>query len=249
VDYDHPTFLGDTVEQIAGEKAGILKSGVPAVFARQRPEAARVIEGRARELDIPFIREEDAEVTNVRVTARGSRFVLDGRPVECPLAGEHQVGNAVTAALALRHLGYSAEGIAGTRWPGRLEFVAERPDIVLDGAHNVAGTRALTAYIRRFHAGRSVHLIYGAVRDKPVREMTAELFPLASDIIVTAPANSRAMPPEEAVSCAPAQSAIRTAADIAGALDMVRQAAGPEDVIFIAGSLYLVGDARRLLVK
>ncbi len=249
VDYDHPTFLGDTVEQIAGEKAGILKPDVPAIFARQRPEAAAVIESRARNLGVPFERAADAGVTDVRLTARGSSFVIDGRRVECPLAGEHQVGNAVTAALALRHLGYPAEGIAATRWPGRLELVAERPDIILDGAHNVAGTQALAAYIRRFHPRRRVHLIYAAMRDKAVAEMSAELFPLASRIVVTAPANSRAMPPAELAAIASPHPDISTAANFEAALHMARRNAAPDDVIFVAGSLYLVGEARQRLVK
>ena len=137
------------------------------------------------------------------------------------------------------------EGIAATRWPGRLELVAERPDIILDGAHNVAGTQALASYIRRFHSRRRVHLIYGAMRDKAVAEMSAELFPLASRIVLTAPANSRAMPPGEIAAIAPPHPDIRTAADFEAALHVVRDDASPDDVIFVAGSLYLVGEARR----
>jgi dihydrofolate synthase/folylpolyglutamate synthase len=255
IDYDHQNFLGGRIEQIAAEKAGILKPRVPAVFARQSAPAMRVLERRAAELGAPFQRAGEVRVSRLQVTASGSSFLLPSFPspgaefVQCPLAGEHQMDNATVAALALRTLGYPASGIATTRWPGRLERVAERPDIILDGAHNLAGVRALAAYIRRFYAGRPLRLVYAAMRDKPVGEMTAELFPLAAGVVVTAPANARAMAPADVIREAAAHPHIRTAPDIAAALEMTRSASAPDDAIVITGSLFLVGEARALLVK
>jgi len=154
VDFDHEAFLGKSLESIAGEKAGILKAGVPAVFARQRPEAARVLEDRAAALGVRVVRTEDWSIRELALDARGSRFRLSGERdlrIHCPLAGAHQVENAVTAAVALARLGVPAAaieaGIARTEWPGRLERVTESPEIILDGAHNPAGARALDAYI------------------------------------------------------------------------------------------------------
>ena len=106
IDMDHQIFLGDTIESIAAEKAGILKPGVPAVFARQRPEAEAVLDARAAELGIPVKRAAEFEIRDLEIDARGSRF----SGIECPLAGEHQVDNAVTAALALEDAGRIAEG-------------------------------------------------------------------------------------------------------------------------------------------
>jgi len=239
IDYDHQIFLGDTIEQIAGEKAGILKPGVPAVFAEQRPEAEAVLRATAKG---PYTLSRDWPVTNVEMDARGSRFCLRGAEVRCPLAGEHQVENARVAGIALAELGVSPGGIATARWPARLEHVSERPEVIIDGAHNPAGAHALAAYIRRFYADRRVWLIYGALRDKAIREMTSVLFPLADRVILTAPANARAMPPEDI----PAPGAAVTHS-IAEAIAVLREAA-PDDVIFIAGSLYLAGEARGLLV-
>jgi dihydrofolate synthase / folylpolyglutamate synthase len=242
IDYDHQIFLGDTIQQIAGEKAGILKPGVPAVFAEQRPEAEAVLGAKA---EAPYILSRDWLITDVTIDARGSRFKLKGVEIVCPLAGEHQVENARVAAIALHELGVSPAGIAGTRWPARLEHVSERPEIIIDGAHNPAGTRALAAYIRRFYSGRRIWMVYGALGDKAVAEMTAILFPLADRIILTAPANSRAMPPEQI----PATGA-RITHSIAEAIALFADAsASGEDVIFITGSLYLAGEARALLVK
>ncbi len=249
IDYDHQNFLGDRIEQIAAEKAGILKPGVPAVFARQSPAVMHVLEQRAAEVGASFTRAADVCVSNLEVTASGSTFRLDGERIECPLAGEHQVANATAAALALRKLGYATAGIATARWPGRLERVALHPDIILDGAHNPAGARALAKYIRGSFARQKVHLICGVMRDKPVREMTAELFALAATVVVTAPANTRAMPPAEVIREAASHPDITTAHDIATALDIARGKAAPGDVIVITGSLFLVGEARALLVE
>ncbi len=240
IDYDHQIFLGDTIEQIAAEKAGILKPGVPAVFAEQRSEAEGVLRAQARG---PYTLSRDWAITDLAMDARGSRFRLRGVPISCPLAGEHQVENARVAAIALTKLGVSPEGIAATHWPGRLEHVSEQPEILIDGAHNPAGVRALASYIRHFYAGRRVWIVYGALRDKAVAEMTSILFPLADRLILTAPANARAMPPEDIP--APGARITHSVAEAIGLLD----GAAPDDVVFITGSLYLAGEARGLLVK
>jgi dihydrofolate synthase / folylpolyglutamate synthase len=240
VDFDHQAFLGNTLAQIAAEKAGILKPGVPAVFAEQLPEVETVLRTRAQG---PYTLSRDWAITNLSLDARGSRFRLRDQEITCPLAGEHQVENARTAAIALHELGTSPAGITATRWPGRLERVSERPEIILDGAHNLAGTRALAAYIQRFYSGRRIWIVYGVMRDKDTDAMTRLLFPLARQIIVTAPANSRALPPESI----PAAGAIVTHT-VPEALEIVRHAE-PGDVVFITGSLFVVGEARALLVQ
>jgi dihydrofolate synthase/folylpolyglutamate synthase len=241
VDYDHEQFLGKSIESIAREKAGILKAGVPAVFSPQRAEAAAVLEARAAELGVGVRRVGPVE--EVELDARGSRFRIRGMTIECPLAGEHQVINAATAASALDAFGIPGDaierGIASARWPGRLERIAEHPEIVVDGAHNPAGARALAAYIDRFYAGRRVRLIFGAMRDKAIDEIAGVLFPRAAEVIVTAPRQSRAVSPE-AIREAVGQH-VRLARDIGEALEMVR---GSDDPVFVTGSLFLVAEAR-----
>jgi dihydrofolate synthase/folylpolyglutamate synthase len=253
IDFDHEAFLGRSLEAIAGEKAGILKARVAAVFARQRSEAAAVLELRAKQLSIPLARTEAWRIEDLEVDARGSRFLLSGEldlRIVCPLAGEHQVENAATAAVALTRLGVSESeihaGIAQTQWPGRLECISKHPEIVLDGAHNPAGARALAAYIARFYAGKRVRLIYGAMRDKAIDEIGEILFPHAQQVIVTAPRQARALSPESIRQVA-VHHDLRTAANLGDALAMVRDAAA-EDAIFITGSLFLVAEAREMLV-
>jgi dihydrofolate synthase/folylpolyglutamate synthase len=237
IDMDHQVFLGDTIESIAAEKAGILKPGVPAVFARQRPDAQAVLDARAIELAIPVKRAADFDIRDLEIDARGSRF----SGIECPLAGEHQVDNAVTAALALETLGVSPKGISETSWPGRLEHISPNPDILLDGAHNPAGVRALIRYLERFYPDRKRWIVFGAMRDKAVAEMGALLFPLADQLIFTAADSPRSMPPEELVALAPRGRAVP---NIVEALKLVASEAAADDMIVITGSLFLVGEAR-----
>ena len=250
VDFDHEAYLGKSLEAIAGEKAGILKPGVRAVFAWQRPEAADVLEARAAVLGAAVTHSSEVAISGVALHARGSDFLGGDVPVSCPLAGEHQVENARTAIAALAELGVAPDairrGIAQSRWPGRLERVAVNPEIVLDGAHNPASVRALAAYLDRFYDPRRVWLIYGAMRDKAVEEMTAILFPRAAHVIVTAPAQARALRPESIRELAD-HGDIRVAADLKAALGLAGEAAR-EDAIFVTGSLFLVGEARALII-
>jgi len=253
VDFDHEALLGKSLEAIAREKAGILKPGVPAVFAAQRPEAQAALDERAAELSIDVVRaQQEWRIENVSYTARGSTFLAQStKPVhvECPLAGTHQAANAIVAIAALNKLGVSAshieKGIAATRWPGRLDCVSASPEIILDGAHNPAGARALADYIRQFYGGRDIVMIYGAMRDKAVAEMAGSLFPLAGEIIATAPHQARAVDPETIRALAE-HSRVQTACDLAAALAIAR-AGSSGRVIFVTGSLFLVGEALALL--
>jgi dihydrofolate synthase/folylpolyglutamate synthase len=239
IDFDHETYLGGTIESIAAEKAGILKQGVPTIFARQRPEAQSILDRRASELSVPVKHTRDFPVRDLHVTARGSEF----SGLKCPLAGEHQVENAIAAALALESLGVSPKGIESAIWPGRLEQISPNPDILLDGAHNPAGARALARYLERFYAGRKIWMIFGAMRDKAVDEIAGILFPLASELILTAPDNARALRPEAVQEIAGRG---YVAPDISAALDHVRAQVSEDDVIIITGSLFLIGEARAL---
>lgn len=253
VDFDHEALLGKSLEAIAGEKAGVLKSGVPAVFAPQRPEARRTLDCRAAELNIEVIHAQEAWHTDhVELSAHGSAFTLHNGSelhIHCPLAGEHQVSNAVTAAAALHRLGIAGSaierGIAAARWPGRLHRVSDSPEIILDGAHNPAGARALAAHLRRFYSQRHVVLIYGAMRDKAVEEIAGILFPHADEVIATAPRQSRAVDPDT-IRALGAHPHLRTAPDLSTALTMARPG-DPGRVIFVTGSLFLVGEAMALL--
>ncbi len=250
VSFDHESYLGNTLELIASEKAGILKPGVPAIFGHQSAAALTVLEARAADLGIEAVGAQAAQVTDVHVEADGSSFQLDGRPFRFALAGRHQIDNAVTAILACRRLGVGEElirrGLSRVRWPGRLEIVARAPDLILDGAHNPAGAAALADYIRDVYAGRPIWIVYGAMRDKAIDEVTSYLFPLASRLILTAPQMPRALRPE-AIASMTEHGDITLAATIEEAVEIARTAPA-EAAVFFTGSLFVVGDARQALL-
>jgi dihydrofolate synthase/folylpolyglutamate synthase len=185
----------------------------------------------------------------MQVTPYGSSFTLDEVDYHCPLPGRHQIGNATTAILACRQLGLPQaaiqSGLRSAKWPGRLQFISRSPDIVLDGAHNPAGATALADYIREFHSGRPVWMVYGAMRDKAIDEVTSVLFPLATRLIVTAPDFPRALRPESILQLHPHPNAT-IAATVRDALDLALAAAA-DAIVFFTGSLFLVGEALSLM--
>ena len=248
VDYDHEQFLGSSLESIAGEKAGILKANRPVVVAPQHDAAFAVIEKRARELHCPLYQTSELQPLNVEIHEQGCRYSLGPLAVDCPLAGEHQLQNSLTALLALRRLSVAddpiVKGIATVSWPGRLEQVSASPRIILDGAHNPAGARALAAYIQHFFKGKRVGLIFGAMRDKSIDEIATLLFPLADQLILTAPNMPRALRPEALLDFTADKKVV-----ICSSLARAVEAIANVDVTFITGSLYLVGEARSLLLQ
>jgi dihydrofolate synthase/folylpolyglutamate synthase len=176
-------------------------------------------------------------------------------PIALRLAGRFQVRNALTALAAARMLAERgapigdeaiARGFAAATWPGRLEKISERPEIYVDGTHNPAGAREIAVFWEQFLPGRNIVLIYGAMRDKAVDEIAGLLFPRASVVILTAPAQPRAISaPLLAEMTAHHAKRAEVVPDPAQALARALELASPEDVIFITGSLYLVGELRR----
>lgn len=251
ISFDHEAFLGNTLESIASEKAGILKARVPLVLARQLEEAERVVTRVAAELAVPIHHTRDVALSNVHMTPQGCEFEADGLVLRHSLPGRHQVENATAAIMSAKLLNVAPEairkGLADARWPGRLEFVSHNPDFILDGAHNPAGARALAQYIREFCAGRPVWIVYGTMRDKAIDEVAAELFPLAHRLILTAPDFSRALRPEAIADVTEHPNRV-IAMNLSEAIRIAR--AAPRDAaVFFTGSLFIVGEARGKLLR
>jgi dihydrofolate synthase/folylpolyglutamate synthase len=251
ISFDHESFLGNSLELIAGEKAGILKPNVPLVLSRQPAPAGAIIRQRASELAVPITSTNDTDLSNIELTPQGCSFEAEGIRYTCPLPGKHQIDNALAAIEACQRLEIETQsiqkGLQKTRWPGRLEYVSHNPDFVLDGAHNPAGAAALRDYIREFYAKRPVWIVYGAMRDKAIEEVTTQLFPLADHLIVTALNFPRALRPEAIAEIAPHPNTTITQS-IGEAIE-VAHTAPPNAIIFFTGSLFVVGEARAALVK
>jgi dihydrofolate synthase/folylpolyglutamate synthase len=261
IDFDHENFLGHSLREIAGEKAGILKAGVPAVVAGQPPEAQSVILARAAELGVRLVwpserfrlEKESVEDGCVRatVTDLASAVSLDIAP---RLPGRFQLQNALNAVAAAQVLnsrdfhippGAIERGVTAAVWPGRLEKLQSRPDVYMDGAHNPSAAHELAVFLKENFSGRKIWLLYGAVRDKSVDEVAGQLFPLAAEVIFTEPRNPRAITARQLAEIAGHHAAqFAVIPDAEQALEHARAHAAPADAIFITGSLYLVGQLR-----
>ena len=229
---DHMQWLGDTLEAIAGEKAGIFLPGVPALSAPQEPAARRELERAANEVRcrLEFIEEP-----------------LLGYPIS--LAGAHQRWNAALAVAALHRAGLPLReenlrhALARVNWPGRFE---EFPGgVVLDGAHNPHAARCLADHWRERFGGEKARLVFGAVAGKDIGGILQHVLPLAEEVLLCPVASPRGLPLEELAALLPPDAPpSRGFADVRAALAAAREAGGP---VLVAGSLFLVGEARACL--
>ena len=263
VDFDHENFLGHSLPEIAGEKAGIIKPDVPVVLAPQREEALQVLLRTARERQAPAIetlaafnveeqRLESGWVrARVREVASGETLALAPR-----LAGKFQLENAlnaVAAARVLRGQGFAVAkdaieaGVRTAVWPGRIEQVHSAPDVYLDGAHNPSAARELAAFLEQNFARDNVTVIFGAMRDKAVDEIAGILFPHAARVIFTEPRNPRSISAAQLAEMAGHHAGqFEVIPDAAAALAAALDGTPPAGAIFVTGSLYLVGQLRTL---
>ncbi len=277
ISLDHQKFLGDTVGEIAGEKVGIIRRGGIVVTLPQQPEANDVIGNTILDLDavgvsaVPYVppvspgsteyllpNAETSEAQRLRypLQVMGKQIL-----VETPLVGRHQLRNVALAIATAEELskkgltGITADsverGIRETHWPGRFQVVpasADRPQVVLDVAHNPAGAWALRSALSERCGDRPLIFVFGAMRDKAISEMTEILFPLAARVIAARPDNPRSASPEEIAQAASRTGTeIETVADVAKALDRALDIAGKESIVVVTGSIYLVGEAMRTL--
>ncbi len=238
IDYDHQHELGDTLALIATEKAAIIRSGV-AFSARQDPEAEAVLERRAALVGVPLGFTLEAQ----RLDLAGPGWRLPD--VACGLLGVFQPGNALLAAAAARELGADdaavRAGLRGARWPGRFQIFRRDPLVILDGAHNPAGARALAASLRAYFPGRPVTFVIGILVDKDAGGILAALRPLAARFILTASQNPRAAAPGALRALLPAATRVDTASSPSDALAMAT-AEATGGIVCVAGSLSLIGD-------
>lgn len=261
---DHQEYLGDTLAEIASEKAAIIREGVRAVVAPQDTVANEVILRRCRATGVePRFSSEDLSVEGacgegrLRVRLRTEREEYSG--VCLALRGRHQLTNAALAVALAETLAedgfkitreHIIEGLESAEHAGRLELIESGGrTLLLDGAHNPAGARALRAYLDEFE-GRKVTMVFGAMRDKALAEIGSVLFPVAERLVLTEPRSPRAATVEELLRAVPADDPPRSVAlapSAADALTLARAQTPTGGTICVTGSLYLVGEIKALL--
>lgn len=261
IDLDHQNILGSTIEEIAREKAAIIVSEAGAVIGRQAHEsAAEVLMQRCLETSVlPVFANPPSDIT----TDHRGRVKFDYESshgsyseVKLGLPGRHQADNAAAAIEAAELIAESGfqitreqviEGLREVCWPGRLELTDDRPPILLDGAHNPAGARALRAYLDEFWPG-TVTLVFGAMDDKDVDRMAAELFDAARTVVLTRVRDARA-----AGNARLGKAALNRTRNVIftetvrQALSWARSVTPPDGLVCVAGSLHLIGEVKRLM--
>lgn len=259
VSLDHTDYLGSAVAEIALEKVGICKPATPVVSARQLPEAARVIASHARETGSALYvcgEDFDASWQGGRLGYRGINLSLDG--LTAGLSGLYQGGNAALALAAAELMpgaGFTLapealiEGVERASWPGRMELFPGEPRVLLDGAHNPAGSLALAEALSEIPRDR-LFLVPGVMGDKELSGILAPLLPLADAVFAVAPGIERALPAAQLVSfCRTAGCNAQEAGSVGQGIAMARAAAGAGDLVLVCGSLFTVGEARSILLS
>jgi dihydrofolate synthase/folylpolyglutamate synthase len=277
ISLDHQKFLGETLTEIAREKAGIIRTNGVVVTLPQTPEANDVLGNTILELEaravsaveyvppvspnsgqylVPSAQEKAGYVARYPLLVMGREIV-----VETPLVGRHQLRNvalAIAAAEELREQGFATinatsveRGIRETHWAGRFQVLpatGEHPEVVFDVAHNPAGAWALRSTLSAAYEERPLVFVFGAMRDKAMKEMAEILFPLADRVIATQVENPRAATGAEIREAARrVEVEIDEAANVAAALEKAREAAGARGLVVVTGSIYIVGEAMRAL--
>ncbi len=267
ISLDHQKYLGNTVAEIAREKAGIIRPDGVVVVLPQQPEANDVIGNTILDLEaravnaVPYVPPlVSPESRVVSPEAYALRVMGEEIVVHSPLIGRHQLRNvalAIAAAVELNQQGFPGitaktieRGIRETRWPGRFQTIPAHPgwpEMVIDVAHNPAGAWALRSALSERYEGRSLIFLFAAMRDKAISEMAEILFPLVDRVIATRPENPRAASPEEI-----RQAAARTSAEVESVEDVSQAveracalALENKAVLVITGSIYLVGEVMR----
>jgi len=256
IGYDHTVTLGSTLAEIAWHKAGIIKPGSIAVTAVNEPEALPVIEAEANEQGVELRRvTQGASFTNVESSEQGTSFVdvASGTRFCVRLPGTFQAANAATAIAIARAFDASrvtddviARGLEAARFPGRMEVVQHEPLVLLDGAHNPEKVASLVRNLDAIYPDRRRVLVFGALESKSFQEMLESLLPGTSTLIATAP-KVLAKPSttaEQIAALAPAGLPVEAIDDPVAAVDRAIEIAGPDDLVVVTGSLYLVGNVR-----
>ena len=258
ISYDHMDVLGDTLDKIAFEKAGIIKTGCDVVLYPQEPEIEKLFERICTERHAKLHEVELSDLRPAGFGLSGQKFGFNGyKALKISLLGDHQMSNAAVAVKTVEVLnakGYCISkdavrsGLNDTKWPGRFEIIQKNPFFLIDGAHNVQGVSTLKEGLCKYFPGKKFTFLVGVLADKEYQAMMAIIAPLAERFITVTPENPRALDAQDlakylarygkqAMSCESIEAAIRKGTDLCG----------QDGMLCAFGSLYYIGKVRELL--
>ena len=273
ISYDHQAFLGDTLEEIAWQKAGIIKESCPVVLSENSDEVCKVIEQEATKKKVKCIEIKPTDYEVLSETPYGSTFLWKEQRYETKLPGRHQVSNAVTALAASEYLFHkdyeknnarkaiakkldemnvkSAQqgGIIRTCWPGRLEVLKKEPLFYRDGAHNPDGAKKLAAFLQKYFTNKKIIYIMGVLKDKEYKKMLRYLMPMAKEVYVFKPKNERGLSAQILADTIKevADVSVTIESDVNAAVFRALDTAKPDDVLVACGSLSFMEEMEDIL--
>lgn len=262
ISIDHTDFLGDTIEQIAAEKCGIIKKNSPVVLYSQEKIVYNIAEAAAQAAGAPFYCETDTKIHVISQTLEETVFSVENRlisyqDIHLPLLGNYQIQNCITvlnACAVLQKYGLALteqhilEGIRRTRWAGRMEICGRNPLILLDGAHNADGIKQLASALPLYAKEKKITLVLGVLGDKEYELMASEIFPLIHQAILTEPVSERKLDVELLKKTVlPYGKPVYVEKEIENACKKARKLTKAEDMILCCGSLYMIGEIRKIL--
>lgn len=273
ISYDHQAFLGDTLEEISWQKAGIIKESCPVVLSENSDEVCKVIEQEAKKKKVKCIEIEPTDYEVLSETPYGSTFLWKEQRYETKLPGRHQVSNAVTALAVSEYLFHkdyeknnarkaidkkldemnvkSAQqgGIIRTCWPGRLEVLKKEPIFYRDGAHNPDGAKKLAAFLQKYFTNKKIIYIMGVLKDKEYKKMLRYLMPMAKEVYVFKPKNERGLSAQILADTIKevANVSVTIESDVNAAVFRALDTAKPDDVLVACGSLSFMEEMEDIL--
>ncbi len=260
ISLEHQMYLGNTIAKIAAEKAGIIKQNCPVVTGVAQKSAIRAVETAARDKNAPVYRMGDA--FRIRRHPRSDSFTYTGidhtwKGLRTGLLGSHQAGNAALVLAGCELLNRNGvniafdhirKGLLEQRWPGRLEVVAQQPMLLLDGAHNMMAVRELAGYLRAHLKEKKIALVSGILDDKAYPDMLRCLLPLCDRAVLTQPKIDRSLPPDTLYDVAKGIiSDVSVVKSVPAAVSHAMETSAKDDVVCVAGSLYLVGEVKEAI--
>ena len=273
ISYDHQAFLGDTLEEIAWQKAGIIKERCPVVLSENSDEVCKVIEQEATKKKVKCIEIKPTDYEVLSETPYGSTFLWKEQRYETKLPGRHQVSNAVTALAASEYLfrkdyeknnarkaiakkldemnvkSAQQGGIIRTCWPGRLEVLKKEPLFYRDGAHNPDGAKKLAAFLQKYFTNKKIIYIMGVLKDKEYKKMLRYLMPMAKEVYVFKPKNERGLSAQILADTIKevADVSVTIESDVNAAVFRALDTAKPDDVLVACGSLSFMEEMEDIL--
>lgn len=273
ISYDHQAFLGDTLEEIAWQKAGIIKESCPVILSENSDEVCKVIEQEATKKKVKCIEIEPTDYEVLSETPYGSTFLWKEQRYETKLPGRHQVSNAVTALAASEYLfrkdyeknnarkaiakkldemnvkSAQQGGIIRTCWPGRLEVLKKEPLFYRDGAHNPDGAKKLAAFLQKYFTNKKIIYIMGVLKDKEYKKMLRYLMPMAKEVYVFKPKNERGLSAQILANTIKevADVSVTIESDVNAAVFRALDTAKPDDVLVACGSLSFMEEMEDIL--